>query len=372
MIAESNAQAIVDDVVARLGVRVNVMNEHGVIIASSDRSRVGTVHGGALRVLRTGAPLSVSAGEAEEWGGTRAGVNLPLTVDGRTVGVVGVQGEPAVVGEIARAVVRLAELMVMQEAFLGEAGWRHQVRRQLLEDLIAGRLTEQSWQQRQQLGGCRLRAPYALLVVRGGPFRPSTEPRDPYRQLEVDEQLALIAPDADARTWVVAGSGASAAVRHRLTGPGAVHPTAAVLDAGSAQGFTELTDLVARAGLALRSGFTGPTTLRDLEVPVLLARLDRADRTAAVDRVLGALSAELRHTLHVYFAQDCGVLEAAERLRVHRNTLTYRLRRISELTGRDPRVFRDAFVLRTALHADEIDREAPDAPPRGDGGRPRG
>ncbi|MER6910409.1 sugar diacid recognition domain-containing protein [Streptomyces sp. NPDC000594] len=369
MFADAVAQSIVDDVVTRLGVRVNIMDERGVIVASSDRSRVGQTHEGAVRVLRTGQPLSLTRGAARALDGTQAGVNLPLRVDGRIVGVVGVRGEPDEVGEIARAVARLAELMVMRETFAGETGWRHQVRRQLIGDLLSGRLTEEGWRQGQQLGGCRVDAPYTLLAARGGELTPAGtlapagaahpnhrgEPRELYRVLEADERSALIAPDGTGTVWMVTGGSASVVLRHRLARLCAADPAAGFLDAGRAEDFPALLERAERARLALRRPPAGEVRLADRELPVLLARLDPAVRAAAAERVLGPLPAELRRTLAVYFACDRGVTESAARLRVHRNTLTYRLGRITELTGRDPRVFQDATVLQAALHLCETD-----------------
>ncbi|GLF96036.1 CdaR family transcriptional regulator [Streptomyces yaizuensis] len=358
MFADAVAQSIVDDVVTRLGVSVNIMDEHGVIVASSDRSRLGTVHEGALRVLRTGTPLALSQDAARTLGGTRAGVNLPLWVDGRVVGVVGVRGEPGEVGEIARAVARLAELMVMRETFAGETGWRHQVRRQVVRDLLAGRLTEEGWRQGQQLGGCRVDPPYTLFAVRGGTPAPMGEPRELYRLLEADERSALIAPDSTGIVWTVTGGSDSVALRHRLARLCETDPGAGVLDAGPADDFPALLERAGQARLAVRRRLAGQVRLADLELPVLLARLDRETRVTAAERVLGPLSAELRRTLGVYFAHNCGAAESADLLRIHRNTLAYRLGRVTELTGKDPRVFQDAVALQVALHLCDIDDPA--------------
>ncbi|HEY9484100.1 MAG TPA: helix-turn-helix domain-containing protein, partial [Micromonosporaceae bacterium] len=71
----------------------------------------------------------------------------------------------------------------------------------------------------------------------------------------------------------------------------------------------------------------------------------RNDVFAALVRAGG----ELLETLDAFLAAG-GVLESAARsLFVHPNTVRYRLRRISDITGFAPLVPRDAFTLRVAL-----------------------
>jgi hypothetical protein len=75
---------------------------------------------------------------------------------------------------------------------------------------------------------------------------------------------------------------------------------------------------------------------------------------------LEAAGGELLRTLSVYL-EGSGALEACARaLFVHPNTVRYRLRRVSELTGRTPTNPRDALVLRTALIVGRL--EPPSAP----------
>ncbi len=54
---------------------------------------------------------------------------------------------------------------------------------------------------------------------------------------------------------------------------------------------------------------------------------------------------ELRKTIKVYFERNGLNNEICQELAIHRNTLLYRLSRIEELTGYDPRSFRKLFVL---------------------------
>jgi PucR C-terminal helix-turn-helix domain/GGDEF-like domain len=63
----------------------------------------------------------------------------------------------------------------------------------------------------------------------------------------------------------------------------------------------------------------------------------------------GAGGAFLASTFEAFVAEDLSVTRTAARLYVHPNTVYYRLHRIAELTGRDPRAFHDAVELLLAL-----------------------
>jgi carbohydrate diacid regulator len=63
---------------------------------------------------------------------------------------------------------------------------------------------------------------------------------------------------------------------------------------------------------------------------------------------------DLKKTLEIYFKKNISLLETAKELKIHRNTLIYRLDKISQLTGFDPRKFNDAFQLKVALVLDKF------------------
>jgi carbohydrate diacid regulator len=57
---------------------------------------------------------------------------------------------------------------------------------------------------------------------------------------------------------------------------------------------------------------------------------------------------ELLETLDCFFAQNCSPSATARQLCIHRNTLSYRLDKITSFTGLDPRNFEDAMQIRLA------------------------
>jgi sugar diacid utilization regulator len=99
------------------------------------------------------------------------------------------------------------------------------------------------------------------------------------------------------------------------------------------------------------------------EIPLLDYLAAAADETA--QRLIpGGAAALLEHdrsgalavTLRTYANCDLNVRRTAERLIVHPNTVHHRLRRIHELTGRDPRRFGELAELTAALRLLELDR----------------
>ena len=92
--------------------------------------------------------------------------------------------------------------------------------------------------------------------------------------------------------------------------------------------------------------------LADDLLPERVLAGDVPARRALVDRIYRPLleaGGALMDTAAAY-TESGGALESTARtLFVHPNTVRYRLRRITEITGYDPTDPREGFVLRTAL-----------------------
>jgi sugar diacid utilization regulator len=91
----------------------------------------------------------------------------------------------------------------------------------------------------------------------------------------------------------------------------------------------------------------GPDEVPLFEELTSSARADTGSLIPAKTRELLADST-IRHTVEAFFAADLHVSRAAEALSLHPNSLRYRLSRIGELTGRDPRRLTDLLELITA------------------------
>lgn len=127
------AQQLVETASSLVGNRtVNVMDTEGVIIASTEHSRIGTFHKGAADAIRTGKPVAIEKSEVFRYPGAREGYNLPLFSHGRLIGVVGMYGNPSEVYETAQ----LLGAYTIQ-FFEQDAAWQQQaIENELRSDLI--------------------------------------------------------------------------------------------------------------------------------------------------------------------------------------------------------------------------------------------
>ncbi|HCP29871.1 MAG TPA: CdaR family transcriptional regulator, partial [Pseudomonas sp.] len=108
------AQDIVDRAMAILPCNVNVMDSHGLILGSGEPERVNTRHEGAQLVLANGRIVELDQEAARCLKGVQPGVNLPLMLDDRLMGVLGLTGDPQQVRVDAELVRMTAEMLLAQ------------------------------------------------------------------------------------------------------------------------------------------------------------------------------------------------------------------------------------------------------------------
>ncbi len=118
----------------------------------------------------------------------------------------------------------------------------------------------------------------------------------------------------------------------------------------------EAPQAAAQALAGLRAARAWPAAPRPVAADLLLPEralagdvLARSRLVSDVEGGLGAADSALRDTLEAFLDRSGAIEATARALYVHPNTVRYRLRRITELTGLNPSAARDAFALRLGL-----------------------
>jgi carbohydrate diacid regulator len=353
------AQRVVDQVIPSLPYNVNVMDARGRIIGSADKARVGTTHAGAKEALRRNRPVVIHRGE--ESPGTKPGVNIPLYIDDRAVGVVGITGDPREVETTAKVLVLTIELLIRQEQHRDDLRWREAAIRDVMSGLANGTMTEARLLTMLHDIGSPLRPPWnitaAITTHRGKAWSPSHAAR---LLRHLDGMANVVAAEYGGAVWILQGSSTGRSVAILLRGIGSVDARFIV---GRAEATTDQLSLDAQR---LRVLLPRPELLPDREevrLSALQGELAVAFQPPDVSediagQILGPLSAKLIDTASTFLSNDLSISHTSVELGMHRNTLVQRLERIEALTGLNLRRFDDAVAMRLAILATRTLRPA--------------
>ncbi|WP_404998268.1 DNA-binding transcriptional regulator CdaR [Escherichia coli] len=379
------------DIVARtmriIDTNINVMDARGRIIGSGDRERIGELHEGALLVLSQGRVVDIDDAVARHLHGVRQGINLPLRLEGEIVGVIGLTGEPENLRKYGELVCMTAEMMLEQSRLMHLLAQDSRLREELVMNLIQAEentpaLTE--WAQRL---GIDLNQPRVVAIVEVdsgqlGVDSAMAELQQLQNALTTPERNNLVAIVSLTEMVVLKPAlnsfGRWDAEDHRKRveqlitrmkeyGQLRFRVSLGNYFTGPAQSFFNFIPRIAR------SYRTAKTTMvvgkqrmpesrcyfyQDLMLPVLLDSLRGDWQANELARPLARLKAMdnnglLRRTLAAWFRHNVQPLATSKALFIHRNTLEYRLNRISELTGLDLGNFDDRLLLYVALQLDE-------------------
>lgn len=128
------AQTIVSDMKEIVNQEINYINTDGVIIASTDLSRIGTFHGGGKRVVDTRKDIMIQ--EDGQYAGARKGINLPVNFENSIVGVIGITGENEEIEKYGRIIKRFTELLI-KDAYLNQLkSQEKENQRMIIEELL--------------------------------------------------------------------------------------------------------------------------------------------------------------------------------------------------------------------------------------------
>jgi carbohydrate diacid regulator len=373
------AQEIVARTMKIIDSNVNVMDARGRIIGSGDRERIGEMHEGALLALSQARIVDIDEAVARYLHGVRPGINLPMRIDGEIVGVIGLTGEPESLRHYGELVCMTAEMMLEQARLLHMLAQDSRLREELVLNLIRSDTLSPAlneWAQRLRIDLNQPRV-VAVVEVDSGQLGVDSAMSE-LQQL----QTLLTTPERDNLIAIVS-----------LTEMVVLKPAFNSHGRFDAEDHRKRVALLQsrmkenghlRMRIALGNFFTGPgsiarsyrtarTTMlvgkqrmpeersyfyQDLVLPVLLDSLRGGWQAGELSRPLAKLKAMdnnglLRRTLIAWFSHNVQPSATAKALYIHRNTLEYRLNRISELTGLNLSSFDDRLLLYVALQLDD-------------------
>jgi len=392
------AQDIVDKTMSILERNINIMDGKGVIIGSGDKSRLNQFHEGADQVIKEGKKLEIYSKDINHLMGAKPGINLPIEHNNKIIGVVGITGEPNEVSPFGEVIKMTVEMMLQQEFLLKEIQLEQQARGNFIHDLISGRIGNDPdlFVTRGQIVGYDILIPRAALVIdiyqfektakqSLQAFKGSKEGEIHLQRLKNDVLKTIQRIFVDTPQEIVSYTGGdrfvvlkiinlkdsdeilrnklfrigkrikntiSQQMKFKVTiGIGEYHKDIR----GINKSFKEATQ-----ALDVSTKLEGAGDIYhvdNLGVGKLLAEIKGESQQEFMEKTIyftknnkeKKINETLLETLKAFFDNNLSISKTAQVIYAHRNTLLYRLRRVKEITGLDPKKFDDAVQLRMAL-----------------------
>lgn len=114
---------------------INIMNERGIIIASSDSTRVGSFHEVAYQIIKADKDI-VEVVSADGFQGGRTGINMALLLHKEKAGVLGITGDPEEIRGIAQILKMSLETMLEYEEQNKKNYQQQSVRTRFMDGLL--------------------------------------------------------------------------------------------------------------------------------------------------------------------------------------------------------------------------------------------
>ena len=328
---------------------INIMDQKGIIIASTEKHRIGDFHQGASEVLATGKPVRIKKEDLPRYPGTKEGYNMPIFLNDEIIGVVGIFGceeEVQSIANLLRVYVTqsFSQLQMTQKQNL-EAELRNQLLRLLL---FGGKSQKEMITKLCGMLNLQLEYPIRIVLLYERARERNMKHLLDYSQLiqnliwkNVLDRRRDVFGIQNADYVILLGGGESPEMQKRLDK--LLHEIEAedVWNAAVSSPCRNLEEISAgmREVSVLRNRKGG--TIQNLEehscrMQYLLGSMTVQEGARTAARMLRRLkeqhgenqAEQLLRTARVYYECGGSVARAAEQLNLHKNTLLYRMKQL--------------------------------------------
>lgn len=372
-----NLHQIVAEMEKTIGRSVNLTDNRGIIVASTQRTRIGMFHEGAARILHEQLngfshekPDQLFEIEAAEE------IGLPIVINGEMIGVVCIEGnkeDGAVYGVLIQKLTQVLVVDAMQKE-------RHQLLDQTRQSFIYRWLLETPYEDnhtfamRGKMLGIDVSLPRIAVVVDPRLKDSELEDNNEISSQKLNERMILWLQNEfrHNQNSLVVSVGSKCTVLYYGTSTAECNQTftalfsrmeqeiscSAACGIGSvSRNLLEMQRSFREAEQACRVSLDNtPRRVRlfeSLDIELLLQDITQNNSERFMSRLFHHCSHDEQmkwvNLLQVFFTHNSSIGKTAEALFIHKNTLQYRLKKLKQLTGYDPRNINEAMVLYLAV-----------------------
>ena len=342
---KDTATKIIKEISMVLDYDINIMDEKGAILASTDPSRVGMFHEGAFRIIHNHLK-ELAVYEDDQYHGCRKGINLPIFLKDKIIGVIGITGEVSEVMKYGKVLKKMTEILAMDLFSYHKKSQEEQSRLFFVNEWLGKESFEFLADFHDELHsyGFSEKASYTVALVTPPVILDNAEDLEDRRCLSVQNgDMGIIIYCSDETRHIsrfIEKAAQNAQTTSFLCAIGGMQSDYTGVKRSYEQ---------ARKLMALKTGCQGLFRYEDCAAELLFHDVSLEYKEILIHQILSGFSEteklEFAEFMDIYVRCNGSVNKIAETLFVHKNTVQYKINKILKKTGKDPRVLKDAVIL---------------------------
>lgn len=350
MLSPLLSKKIIQDVKKFIQEDIIIVGTDGLIMASSDESRIGAFHEGALLCAKERRTMILYKQDEQRLKGVKNGLNLPIFFSDRVIGVIGITGDPDTIQPYGELLRKMTELLVQESYFSEQLQWRTRGLESFVHDWLQAGFLTPDLQERAAVFQVDLKQDKQFILI-----------ESTFSYQSVTDLIRLWDDERSLDFFVHRGHNVVLLV-HSVWNDAAALPyklDRLLAQTGGRIGVSRIVSPdqaqagFAQAERALQAADPGTIVFEEsLRLTLCLQDIHPETKAEFMKRLLGGATGhdELILTMHTFFKQNMSLKQTAAALHIHINTLHYRLKKWQELTGQDVRKTEDAVSTYLALH----------------------
>lgn len=340
---------------------LNIMDENGIIISSTNSTRIGQFHEGALLVIKNKlAELQVNYDG--EYAGCKEGTNVPLIVDDKIIGVLGITGDVKETAKYTSIIKKTAEILLKDYFNLEQTASWNQARLFFLNSWLNQEITDRDRIHRKlQQYKCPLSSSWQVIVVDNLTGHEATR-----RFLDENVRTSHAVTSWNNTHGIIIGMFESVEYAGEYietlmeTHPekdnfffaigNTVHDE--MLVPKSYDQALALLQYARKKSQSTMTAYRGISLYRDNMMDIIFSSVPEEFKKEIITDVFSNCKESDIDSISAFIMEYCNhngsINKIAESLYMHKNTVQYKINRIYRLTGLDLRVTNDMIKLRTA------------------------
>ncbi|CCV63883.1 Sugar diacid utilization regulator [Alteracholeplasma palmae J233] len=364
-LSKQTARQIVKELNVIIDEKINVMNEEAIIIASSDPLRVNTFHEAAKKIIDEKLE-EVIVLDDNQYIGTKRGINFPIILDNKIIGVIGITGPYEAVSKYGKLIKRMVEIFMLETFLKEQKQVISSMKQYFLNEWINSDKTSNELSERgNELAiNLKIKRRFVMLFLE---LKEKLSPYDEMMYLEsIEQELfkkiygldaeALVLNDKPTYTILTTHTENEATLVFARTFKKEIElKYNVILSIGIGTKDLNLLPKEQKktAKLSLQQALRHPNKMiimySDLSLQTLTSIISPYQQEQYINKVMKNFNdkekTEIIHLLNAYYQHEGSLKKTAEYLNIHPNTLQYQLKNIKDKTGHDPRSLKDSSVF---------------------------